>query len=332
MQRLKRPRLGMLGLACLLLLSGVLGLLVGAAPVSIGEVWAVFSGQTPNPVTAIIINSIRLPRVVGAAFTGAALAISGVLFQALLRNPLAEPYLLGVSSGAALGAVMALTVLGGILGPLGTLSFALIGALLAIMLVFWVAVSASRLDTYVLILSGVVVAAFCGAVMMLVLSLAEEDTLRSAVLWTMGSLERASWHGNLILGICVLISGAISFGLARHLNAFSIGEEAAAYLGAEVEKVKRIVYFVASLLAAVTVSTAGVIGFVGLVVPHAIRMLWGGDHRLLIPLAALGGGVSLILADAVARAALSPLELPIGVVTAILGVPFFLVLLRRSYV
>ena len=130
----------------------------------------------------------------------------------------------------------------------------------------------------------------------------------------------------------MLISGAISFGLARHLNAFSIGEEAAAYLGAEVEKVKRIVYFVASLLAAVTVSTAGVIGFVGLVVPHAIRMLWGGDHRLLIPLAALGGGVSLILADAVARAALSPLELPIGVVTAILGVPFFLVLLRRSYV
>ena len=332
MQRLKRPSLGAVGLGGLLLVSGLVGLFVGAVPIPLGDVWSVLSGGDSDPVTSVIVNALRLPRVVAAALTGAALGISGTLFQALLRNPLAEPYLLGVSSGAALGAVVALIMFGGAFGPGGTLVFALFGALLAIAIVFWVAVSVSRLDTYVLILAGVVVAAFFGAVMMLVLSLAEGDALRSAVLWTMGSLERASWDGNLILGICVLVSGTISFGLARQLNAFAIGEEAAAYLGSHVERVKRTVYFMASLLAAASVSTAGVIGFVGLVVPHAIRMLWGGDHRVVIPLAALGGAVSLILADAVSRAAFRPLELPIGVVTAVLGVPLFLFLLRRSRV
>jgi len=307
------------------------GVFLGAAPLSMGEVWDVLTGRSSVATNRAIVGSLRVPRVAAAGFTGAALALSGTLFQALLRNPLAEPYLLGVSSGAALGAVLALTAFGSVLGPLGTTGFALLGGLGAIWIVFRVALSVGRLDAYVLILAGVVASSFFGAGVMLLLSLAEADALRSAILWTMGSFGRAGWDATITLGSCVLVGGALSFALARHLNALALGEEAASYLGARVEVVKRVAYFTASLLAAVAVATAGVIGFVGLVVPHAVRMLWGSDHRTLLPLAALAGAGALILADAVARTALRPVELPVGVVTALLGVPLFLVLLRRSH-
>lgn len=320
-------------LLLILLLTGALvtGLLLGAAPLAPGEVWRALVGLDTDPSTRTIVLSLRLPRVVGGALTGAALAVSGTLFQALLRNPLAEPYLLGVSSGAALGAVLAPLALGTLLGAAGTAGFALAGALLAIAVVFRVAHGAGGLDTHVLILAGVVVAAFFGAGVMLLLSVAEADATRSAILWTMGSLERVGWDSTMILAAVTLAGGAFAFGMSRHLNALALGEEAAAYLGTRVETVKRAAYFVASLLAAVAVSAAGVIGFVGLVVPHGVRMLWGGDHRLVLPLGALGGAVALVLADTVARTALRPLELPVGVVTAFLGVPLFLVLLRRTH-
>ncbi len=331
MRRLRHAGRGALALAAGLLVAGLAGLFFGAAPVPVSDVWRVLSGQDVDPSTGVIVTSLRLPRVIAAGLTGAALALSGTLFQALLRNPLAEPYLLGVSSGAALGAVLALTVLDGILGATGTVALALVGALAAIGIVFRVALAVGRLDTHVMILAGVVVAAFFGAGVMLLLSLAEGDAMRSAMLWTMGSLERAGWQATALLGGCVAVAGAISFGLSRHLNALALGEEAASYLGSRVETVKRIAYFMASLLAAVAVSTAGVIGFVGLVVPHAVRMLWGSDHRTLLPIAALAGAVALILADVVARVALRPMELPIGVVTALLGVPMFLFILRRTH-
>lgn len=328
---MSRPTRGALLLLLLLAGAAVAGLLLGAARLSPGDVWAAFADPNADPSTRAIVLSLRLPRVVGGALTGVALAISGSLFQALLRNPLAEPYLLGVSSGAALGAVTAPLVLGGVVGAAGTAGFALAGALLAIVIVLRVALGAGGLDTHVLILAGVVVAAFFGAGVMLILSLAEADATRSAVLWTMGSLERVGWESTGMLAAATLAGGTLAFGLSRHLNALALGEEAAAYLGARVEVVKRTAYVVASLLAAVAVSTAGVIGFVGLVVPHGVRMLWGGDHRVLLPLGALGGAVALVLADTVARTALRPLELPVGVVTAFLGVPLFLVLLRRSH-
>ncbi len=308
-----------------------MGLLFGAATLSPLEVWRALSGVDVDPAARTIVLSLRLPRVTSAALTGIALAVSGTLFQALLRNPLAEPYLLGVSSGAALGAVLALTVFGGALGAAGTAGFALAGALLAIAIVFRVALGVGRLDTHVLILAGVVVAAFFGAGVMLLLSVTEADATRSAILWTMGSLERAGWESTIILAVATLVGSALAFGMSRHLNALALGEEAAAYLGARVELVKRTAYLVASLLAAVAVSTAGVIGFVGLVVPHGARMLWGSDHRLVLPLGALGGAVALVLADTVARTVLRPLELPVGVVTALIGVPLFLVLLKRTH-
>lgn len=324
---------GLVTLTAALVAAIVIGLTLGNVPIPPGEVWSALTGGETEPAIASIVRAIRLPRVAAGALTGAALAISGTLFQALLRNPLAEPYLLGVSSGAAFGAVASLTLGAGVLaGPAGTTLFALAGGLLAIVIVFRVAWTVGRVDPRVLILAGVVVSAFFGAGVMLLLALARGDAFRSAVLWTMGSLERATWPGVAALAGCLAVAAAVSYAMARHLNALSLGEEAAAHLGTDVELVKRVAYFVASLAAAATVSLAGVIGFIGLVVPHAVRMIWGADHRILIPFAMLAGAAALVLADAVAQAAARPLVLPVGVVTAVLGVPLFLVLLRRSHV
>lgn len=327
-----RPGVGFVVLLLILGLAMATGLLLGNATLSAGEVWGGLMGTSADPAVIAIVRSIRLPRVAAGALTGGALAVSGVLFQALLRNPLAEPYLLGVSSGAAFGAVASLTLAGSLAGPAMTTVFALLGGLLAIGIVFRVAWSLGGVDTRVLILAGVVVSAFFGAGVMLLLALSRGDAFRSAVLWTMGSLDRATWPAVAALAVCTGSAATIAFGMARHLNALALGEEAAAHLGSRVESVKRLAYFVASLAAAATVSVAGVIGFIGLVVPHAVRMIWGSDHRALIPLAVLAGGAALVLADAVAQSAVRPLVLPVGVVTAVLGVPLFLILLKRSHV
>lgn len=318
------------GLALALLAGGLLaGVSLGPAEVGLSEVWEVFLGRGGRMERAIVL-SVRMPRAVTAVLTGAALGVSGALFQALLRNPLAEPYLLGVSSGAALGAVLALVVGAGWLGAATLPAAALAGGLLAIAVVFRVARVAERLDTRILILAGVVVAAFFSAAVMLVLTFAPAETTRSALLWTMGSLDGASWTAAAALAGYALPASLLAWGLGRHLDALSLGEETAAILGTDVERIKRLAYFVASLLAAVAVSVAGVIGFVGLVVPHAVRIVRGSGHRGLVPLSFVGGGALLVLADAVARTAAAPREIPVGVVTAFLGVPFFLVLLRRS--
>jgi len=326
-----RPLAGAALLAVALGLALAAGLAFGAAPLSPSAVWSALAGTGTDPGAVTIVRSIRLPRVTAGALTGGALALSGVLFQALLRNPLAEPYLLGVSSGAAFGAVAALTVIGPALGAVTTGAFAFAGGLLAIAVVFRVAWSVGRVDTRVLILAGVVVSAFFGAGVMLLLALARGDAFRAAVLWTMGSLDGTTWSGVGLLASCTTVVALVALALARHLNALALGEEAAAHLGTPVEPVKRIAYVVASLAAAITVSVAGVIGFVGLVVPHAVRLVWGSDHRTLIPLSLLAGGLTLVVADTVAQTAARPLVLPIGVVTAVLGVPLFLVLLRRSH-
>jgi len=329
---MRSPLGGGVILGILLVLAAALGLLLGAAPLAPEAVWNALLGGSADPSTTTIVRAIRLPRVMAGVFTGAALALSGTLFQALLRNPLAEPYLLGVSSGAAFGAVGALTLFGAALGPGVTTLFALIGGLVAIGVVFRVAWSAGRVEPRVLILAGVVVSAFFGAGVMLLLALARGDAFRSAVLWTMGSLGRAGWTSVWVLGAITGSAAVVSFALARQLNALALGEEAAAHLGTRVESVKRIAYFVASLTAAATVSVAGVIGFIGLVVPHTVRMIWGADHRVLIPLSLLGGAAALVMADAIAQTIVRPLVLPVGVVTAVLGVPLFLVLLRRTRV
>ena len=315
--------------AGLLIVSMFVGLAAGPADLGIGDVLRVLGGGGDTAERTILLG-VRFPRIVAAGLTGAVLAVSGVIFQALLRNPLAEPYLLGVSAGAGFGAVMALTTglaaLAGAVLPLA----ALLGALLAIGVVLRVAWVVDRLDTRVMILAGVVVSAFFGAGIMLLLTFARAETLQSVIFWTMGGFSGASWEMSGLLALYGIPATVAAFLMSRHYNTLALGEDTAAPLGTEVEKVKIVSYLLASLLAAAAVSVAGIVGFVGLVVPHAVRMLFGADHRTLIPLSFLGGAVLLIVTDAAARTVAAPMEVPVGVMTALLGVPFFLALLRRS--
>lgn len=282
-----------------------------------------------DPQARLILFEIRAPRVVAGLLVGAALALSGGLFQALLRNPLAEPYLLGVSTGAALGAVIALASGFASTAAPALPAAALVGGLAAIAVVFRVARVADRVDVRVLILAGVVTSAFLSACITLILTLGRGEVLRSAYFWTLGSLSGISWTMDVVLAAYAVPAALLSFGLARDLNALALGEEAAAALGTPVERTKRAAYVLGSVLAAATVAMAGVIGFIGLVVPHAIRLIWGGDHRRLLPACCLAGAAVLVLADAASRGPWGATEVPVGVVTAIAGVPFFLVLLRR---
>ncbi len=323
---------GVLGVLLLLASLAVAwaGIRFGSVSMSGGDFRAVLSGSG-DPLLRLIVVEHRAPRVAMGFLVGGGLALAGAVFQALLRNPLAEPYILGISGGAAAGAVgiLALGLASEVSWYLPAAAFA--GAIMAIGLVFGVATSADRrLDVRVLLLSGVVVGAFFGAVIALILALSDAPTLRSAVLWMMGSLSPATWRTVGVVAAYTIPAALVLLGLARALNLMAIGEETAGYLGTRVEGTKRVAYGVASLVAAAGVAFVGVIGFVGLVVPHAVRLLTGPDHRTLLPLSALAGGAFLVLADLGARTALAPTEIPIGVITAFVGVPFFLLLLRRS--
>jgi len=317
-------------LALLLAAATVLGVLFGSVPVSASEFWDVLRGGG-DPTHRDIILQLRLPRVLLAGLVGGGLAVAGATLQALLRNPLAEPYILGMSGGASVGAVLVLSLglaaAGSWVMPLAAFA----GAVGAILLVFGVATSAGRgMDVRVLLLAGVVVAAFFTACIAFILSISSARTVQSAVLWIMGSLAAADWEDVVTAAIYTLPAGILLMGLARPLNLMAIGEETAHYLGADVEGVKRLALGVAALITAAAVAVAGVIGFVGLVVPHAVRLAVGSDHRALLPLSFLAGAAFLTLADLVARVALAPAEIPVGVITAFVGVPLFLVLLRRS--
>ncbi|HEX8451161.1 MAG TPA: iron ABC transporter permease [Longimicrobium sp.] len=307
----------------------LLGVRMGAVPLSVREVVAGIRGDG-DPTTIAIVRRLRLPRALLAALVGGSLAASGATFQALLRNPLAEPYILGVSGGAAVGAVGAIVLTGApASGAMVALS-AFAGAILAILLVFRVAASVGKaLDTRVLLLAGVVVGAFFNACILLALTFADTESFRSAMFWMMGSFSGATWRGIGTMAGAMVPALLLLFALARPLNLFAVGEETAAFLGVRTERTKLLAYGTASLLTAAAVAVSGVIGFVGLVVPHVVRMLWGGDHRFLLPASVLLGATFAVLADTLARTAAAPTELPIGVVTAFVGVPFFVYLLRR---
>jgi iron complex transport system permease protein len=319
-------RLGLLGGGLLAAL--VLGAAIGAVPLGPLEVLNAARG-VGEPSAVAIVQSLRLPRTVLAALVGAGLAVSGATFQALLRNPLAEPYILGVSGGAAVGAV------GAILLGLGTISWAIplaafAGAAVAILLVLRLAIGVGgTMDTRVLLLSGVVVGAFFNACILLALTFSDTESFRSAIFWMMGSFSGATWRGSGVVALYLAPALLLLLGLARALNLLSVGEETAAYLGISLERTKLLAFGAASLLAASAVAVSGVIGFVGLIVPHVIRINWGSDYRFLIPASALLGATFLVATDAIARTAAAPSEIPIGVVTAFVGVPFFLWLLRR---
>jgi len=278
--------------------------------------------------TSDVVRSLRLPRALLAFLVGGSLALAGAGLQALVRNPLADPSLLGLSGGAGLGAVLAIAL--HVSSPWALPLAAFAGALGAMALVYRLGlVGGAELDPRVLILAGVAVGAFTAAVTTALVSLSDAAELRNAFLWLWGGLSGASWDSVLLLCVYAPLPIAVLLAAARPLDLLALGEEPARHLGADVESVKRRVYVAASLLTAAAVAVSGVIGFVGLVIPHAMRLLWGHRHRPLLPAAFLGGGALLLLSDTVARVAVAPRELQVGIVTALIGVPVFVLLLRR---
>ena len=275
-----------------------------------------------------IVWNLRAPRAVLAFLVGGSLGVAGAGLQALVRNPLADPFLLGLSGGAGLGAVIALAL--HLSGPWVLPLAAFAGALAALGLVYRMGlVGGAALDPRILLLGGVAVGAFAAAITTAIVSLADAAELRNAFLWLWGGLSAASWDSVLLLAVYAPIPLAVMLAAARPLDLLALGEEPARYLGADVEAVKRRVYLAASLLTAAAVAVSGVIGFVGLVVPHITRLVWGHRHRSLLPAAFIGGGALLAFADTLARTVVAPRELPVGVVTALIGVPVFVLLLRR---
>jgi len=305
----------------------VLGLAAGTVPLGPQEVWRGL--WSPHAPAAVIVRELRLPRVLLAFLVGGSLAVCGAALQAMIRNPLAEPYLLGLSSGAGLGAVVALASRAA--GPWAVPLASFAGALAAVGLVYRLSlVAGRRLDPRILLLSGVVVGAFAGALMSAIIVLSDAPTVRNAFLWLLGGFGAASWQALAVFGVYAVLPLAAIGLSARSLDLVALGDEPAHHLGADVERVRRLVYLCTALLTAASVAACGIIGFVGLVVPHAVRTLARPLHRTLLPLVFAGGGAFLVLADVVSRTIAPPLELPVGVVTALVGVPIFAILLRRS--
>ncbi|MBN2058006.1 MAG: iron ABC transporter permease [Candidatus Saganbacteria bacterium] len=276
-----------------------------------------------------IVWQIRLPRVILAGLIGLLLSLSGVILQGVLRNPLADPYILGISAGGAVGAALAISMGGGIvvLGMSSVPIAAFIFSLLAVFIVYKLAKVGGRTAPETLILAGVALSAFCSAILALIIIVS--GNLQTIYFWLLGSLAWASWGNVITVAPYALIGAGIVYFYSKELNALLLGEEMAATLGIDVEQVRLILIVVASVMTAAAVSVAGLIGFVGLIVPHWVRLLIGPNHRLLIPIASLSGMLLMILADTLARTMLAPLEIPIGIIMSLIGAPFFLYLLRR---
>src|SRR5713101_2456436 len=304
----------LLALSCLLLVVILLAASFGSVPIPVGTIMQILLNGTGlfhfarqwDPTAEVIVWQVRMPVVIGTALVGAALAVAGVLFQGMLRNPLADPFLIGTSSGAALGAAVAFVL------PFDTIygSFFPLTPLLA-----WVVINAVLVALQTLILT---------------LSPHAQVIVQSLFNWLSGGIEVISWPPVFIVGAITLAGIVFSLILSGSLDAFALGEEGAAHLGLHVERRKLLIIIVGSLLTAAAVSISGLIGFVGLVIPHAMRLLLGPRHRLLLPVSALGGAIFLILADLLARVVIAPAVLPVGVFTALVGAPFFLFLLRSS--
>lgn len=308
-------------------LAVIAGVLVGAVNISWQGIGDALTGKDVGE--AALLRHLRMPRVLLAFLVGGALSVAGASLQALVRNPLADPYLVGLSGGAGLGAVLAIALHVG--GPWAVPLAAFAGSLGAVAIVYRLSVVAGRrLDPHILLLGGVVVGAFAGSLMSAVITLASAAELRSAMLWLLGGFGMASWPAVAVFATYAVIPLALLFGSARGLDLLTLGEENAQHLGADVEALKRRVYLSVAALTGAAVAVSGIIGFVGLVVPHVMRR-WGGPlHRQLLPAAFLAGGAFLVLSDLLARSLFRPLELPVGVVTALIGVPIFALQLRKS--
>jgi iron complex transport system permease protein len=339
-----RSRLVLGGLALLLVVAMGAGLAVGAVGVSPGQVLAILGNEIGLSLPweferrqALVLTSIRLPRVLLALGVGGGLAVSGALMQGLFRNPLADPSLIGVSSGAALAAVVTIvlgsTVFGAWSEALGAFllpAAAFAGGVVATFVVYRLATREGQTSVTTMLLAGIAINALAGAGTGLMIFIADDDQLRDLTFWTLGSVGGATWTRLAVVGPC-LIGGMLAAPLlARSLNALLLGESEARHLGIRTERVKQLVITLAALVVGAAVAVSGVIGFIGLVVPHLLRLAVGPDHRVLVPGSALLGGALLLGADLLARTIVAPAELPIGIVTALVGAPFFLWLLLRD--
>ena len=311
-------------LILLAMISFLLSLLSGSVDLSLGQLLRELC-QPQNDLAGQVLREIRIPRALAAFTTGGLLARAGVIMQVLLRNPLADPYILGISGGAAVGALSAI-LLG--LGGWWMSNAAFAGALLSVVLVFGIANKFGRWSVTRLLLTGVVISAGWGAVINVLLTTSSSNNVQSMLFWLMGDLSQSRvGFGHLTVLLAGVLGGLY---LSRSLNVLVRGELVAASLGVNIKAMRLLLYLSASLLTATAVTIAGSVGFVGLVIPHMLRLLGARDHRLLLPCSILLGGTFLVIADALARTIIAPQQLPVGVVTAIIGVPSFLVILRGS--
>lgn len=324
-----------------LLLTGITLFLVclqfGAQYVGLGEILrvliqALWDGRVDRELvgtTGVILLQVRLPRVLLSLLVGSSLAAVGAALQALLRNPLADPYVLGVSSGAALGVSLAMllgigtTVL--TLSALPLCGFA--GGLLSLVIVYRLAASYGRLPVHSLLLAGVILNAIFSALIMFITSIMEPNRSAGMMSWLMGTLTAPAYPALAVLTAYLAAGVTALMRQAQVLNLMTLGDESARSLGVETERAKKLIYVIAALMTGAVVSVSGMIGFVGMVIPHAVRLILGADHRLLLPASALAGGLYLMAADSVARTLLAPAEIPVGIITALAGGPFFLYLL-----
>lgn len=278
-----------------------------------------------------IVKNIRLPRIVLASLVGAVLALVGTSYQAIFKNPMADPFVMGVSSGAAFGATLGI-VLGlnvGVFAMGTTAILAFIGALLTTAIVYNLARVGNKISTTSILLAGIVMSSLLSAGISLMM-IFNQDDLSKIVGWTMGSFNAANWDQVALLLVPTLIGLVVLVALSREMNAIVLGEESAQNIGVNVEIVKKIIIVVASLLAAIAVSVSGIIGFVGLMVPHLFRLIVGSNHKKLLPVSVLGGAIFLLICDTIARSALEGMDIPVGIITSIIGGPYFLYLLKKT--
>jgi iron complex transport system permease protein len=317
-----------------LMIASVASMFVGTVQVDFrSAVSFIFGGWLTgqNEVSSLdktILFSIRLPRIILAGLVGASLSLAGAIFQALLRNPLADPYILGLSGGSAVGAIIGMTI-GAAAVPFGVPATAFLGAIIAVFIVFGIA--GRNLQSNTILLAGVIVNAFFSAVILFFMAVSSKTYLQNIMFWLMGDLSSPSVKGLWILFSGLVTGFIIMFMEAKSLNLIAMGEDTAMQLGVNVRKAKGLLFIVASFLTAVAVSASGIIGFVGLIIPHMMRLAIGSDHRILLPACLFLGAAFLIVADAMARSVMAPVELPVGVITAFCGAPYFVYLLRRRY-
>lgn len=321
-----RLTLVVLALGLLLVFAFVLGLATGAGEMDLPGLFKNLTGEA-DAMTRAIIGRIRFPRALAAAFSGAALALGGMVFQAILRNPLSEPYILGVSGGAAVGAILA--ILAGLARFPGVSLAAFAGSMATLGLVVLLSSGRATLARDYLILAGVMVNAFCSAFILFLMSMTQDNRLHTIMFWLMGDLSSPDMGQTLVLAFSVVPCFLLIFFLSHRMNLMLLGNDKAESLGVDVKTTTLVLLIVTSFMVSATVCQSGLLGFVGLVIPHIFRLIVGSDHRILAPACVLGGASYLVLCDMAARWVPSQGEIPVGVVTAMVGVPIFISLLRR---